>query len=258
MVQSDTDCTQTVWRTRLDSLKQADYLIGQLALGLVNSGALGNTVVIFTSDNGYYSGMHRLHEKIFPYEEGIHVPLVVRVPSSLTQLTDTDHFIVNTDLAPTIADLAVATIPGGSTFLGVDGQSFKRFLPGGAGGSCGSQQTWRCRFLLEHWANSHEPFPGITDFFGVRTTPNYPDTSTTNALYVDYSTTPEFIEYYDMGAGRDPNQMSNCTVVSNTWCPTSTANLAGYLTALKSCNAQPGSGQYTCQMVENRYVATPP
>jgi N-acetylglucosamine-6-sulfatase len=67
-------------------------------------------VVIFTSDNGFFYGEHRIPgSKTLPYEETIHVPLMIRMPRSLTgdeRVRKVSQEVANIDLAPTILDLA--------------------------------------------------------------------------------------------------------------------------------------------------------
>jgi N-acetylglucosamine-6-sulfatase len=253
----DITCTQNVWRDRLEALKLVDNMIGTIASALFNKGVLGNTVIIFTSDNGFYNGQHRLHEKIFPYEDGIRVPLVVVDPPSLTARTDS-HIILNTDFAQTIAELAGTAPPGpGTRWTGVDGQSFTPYLPGGSGG------TGRYRFLLEHWFNQNEPFPHnpsdpvVPDFFGVRTATGSPE-PTANALYMEYSDAQQEREYYDMDTGLDvwdgPDQLTNCFSVT---CTVVISNLAAYLAKLKVCNGTLPD-PYNCKALENNPSSTPP
>lgn len=92
---------------RLASLLAVDDLVAKLLARLRKSGELGSTVVIFTSDNGFLEGEHRLQKKSVLYEESVEVPLIVRGPGfprgkSRRQLAG------NIDLAPTILDLANA------------------------------------------------------------------------------------------------------------------------------------------------------
>jgi arylsulfatase A-like enzyme len=235
--QSEITCTQDVWQDRLESLKPIDQLIGTIGTALANRpGAVASTVVVFTSDNGYYHGEHRLHKKVFPYEDGIRVPLVIRYPPSLVKQTFTE-FVVNTDLAPTIADLTGVSPPPGHF---MDGQSLIEMLEG--------QQpaTWRKRFLVEHWiAPATTPIP---TFFGIRTAPT--DTLLTpNALYMEYGDpTPTEFEYYDR-LDQEPyqNQMVNLCVPLND-CDQAGQNFPLRLTALKTCS---GNGQTSCQTLEN-------
>jgi arylsulfatase A-like enzyme len=89
-----------------------------------------NTYVIFTSDNGYMHGEHRVPaEKVQPYEEAIRTPLVIRGPGVTAGLTVTDP-VSNVDLAPTIMDMAKASQPLLLT-RPIDGRSLLPYTAGG-------------------------------------------------------------------------------------------------------------------------------
>ena len=102
---------QENYRQELESLLDVDDAVGQLLGTLERTGQLANTVVIFTSDNGFTHGEHRIRAaKVFPYEPSIRVPLLMRgpgVPARLRYGQQTG----NIDLAPTILDAADA-LPG--------------------------------------------------------------------------------------------------------------------------------------------------
>ena len=99
----------TAFRMRLQALQAVDEGIETLVNALKANGALDNTYIVFTSDNGYHLGNHRqVLGKIAPYEEELRVSMRVRGPGvpagvSLPQL------VGNLDLAPTFAQLAGAT-----------------------------------------------------------------------------------------------------------------------------------------------------
>ena len=70
------------YRCTLESLYGVDRGIGQVFDSIKAQGELNNTVFVFTSDNGYFFGEHRIPKgKPYPYEENIHMPLVMRVPT---------------------------------------------------------------------------------------------------------------------------------------------------------------------------------
>ena len=73
---------------------------------LEQAGVLDDTVIVYTSDNGFLQGEHRFRDaKTLPYEEAIHVPLVVRGPGFPAGAT-APQLTANIDLAPTVLDLA--------------------------------------------------------------------------------------------------------------------------------------------------------
>ncbi|WP_435747429.1 sulfatase family protein [Nocardioides sp. SYSU DS0663] len=92
-------------RQRIRSLAAVDQGVDATFKALRRTGELDNTVVLFSSDNGYLIGEHRYVGKILPYEESLRVPLLVRGPGvPRGEVRDQPATIV--DLAPTILDLA--------------------------------------------------------------------------------------------------------------------------------------------------------
>jgi N-acetylglucosamine-6-sulfatase len=105
------------YRCRLESLLAVDEAVRDILVALRESGELENTLVIYTSDNGFLLGQHRVRGKVFPYQPSIRVPLVMRGPGVPKRKTVKD-LVANIDLAPTIVDAANAS-PG----LRMDGRS---------------------------------------------------------------------------------------------------------------------------------------
>lgn len=103
---------------RLESLLAVDEAVADIVAALQAAGELANTVIVFTSDNGWMQGEHRIQSgKVVPYEESIRVPLIIRGPG-LPANKHVSTIAANIDLAPTI--LAVAGATAGVT---VDGRS---------------------------------------------------------------------------------------------------------------------------------------
>jgi arylsulfatase A-like enzyme len=165
----------------LESLLAVDRAVGDLMTVLESSGRLDRTVVVFTSDNGYLWGEHRIEGKIWPYEEAIRVPLVVRGPGMGTGRAD-GHLVLNVDLAPTLAELA-----GASPTLPVDGRSLVPLLEG-------ETPSWRTDFLVEFLGTGSAP-----------STEPYEAVRTERHLYVQYRN--GWRELYDLGS--DPYQLEN-------------------------------------------------
>ena len=119
----------TRYRCELASLLAVDEAVNQVNTALEATGAAGETYVIFTSDNGYMHGEHRIRaEKVQPYDEALRVPFVIRGPGIPAGATVADP-VANVDLAPTIMDLADASQPllGGRA---IDGISLIPYLAG--------------------------------------------------------------------------------------------------------------------------------
>jgi N-acetylglucosamine-6-sulfatase len=205
---------------RVESLQAVDDLVA----GVVNtldttktpSGAkaLDKTYIFFTSDNGYHHGEHRIpKQKWRPYEEDIHMPLLVRGPGIAAGST-TDKLTLNTDYMPTFLDLASAQIPSYA-----DGRPLRPVLDG-------SVTTWRSAVLPEEAANYSPAYEGIRTI------------STVGAparKYLEYSGGVK--ELYNLGT--DPYELTN---VYNPTAPPS--DLVSRLQALKGCA---GSGCFTAE-----------
>lgn len=158
---------------------------------LEDRGALANSMVIFTSDNGYLFGEHRLSTKVVPYEESIRVPLLPRYPGVTAPRTEA-AIVLNNDLAPTIAEL-LGVVPG----LTVDGRSLVPLLEGTA------VADWRSLFLIEGFPTEAEGI-SIPAYQALRSGPT--------ALYPNRLRTfwnDGALEYHDLIL--DPYQLSNPT-----------------------------------------------
>ncbi len=133
MNQAQVDAVDGRYRARLESLLAVDEMVGRLVATVKNEGELKNTVFIFTADNGFFHGEHRVRNgKVRHYEESSGVPLIIRGPD-LPKGKRRFQLAANIDLAPTILDFADAK-PGRA----MDGRSLvplaedKRFDPGRA------------------------------------------------------------------------------------------------------------------------------
>ena len=162
------------YRQRLRSLQAVDDLVGNLMDALRDTGQLENTYVIFTTDNGYLQGEHRLRGKWAPYEEAIGVPLVIRGPG-VPQGASEGRLVSLMDLAPTFAEWAGAEAPDY-----VDGRSLTPLFSGTSG-------EWRSRLLFE--LSSRQFFAGVRTSDG--------------QVYVEHDNGEK--EYYDLS--RDPYQL---------------------------------------------------
>jgi N-acetylglucosamine-6-sulfatase len=97
------------YRDRLASLLAVDDLVERVVNRLESTGILGDTVLIFTCDNGFFHGEHRIPgAKRKAYEEAVRVPLLIR-GGGFPQGKTANQYVANIDLAPTIVDLAGAS-----------------------------------------------------------------------------------------------------------------------------------------------------
>jgi len=206
---------------RVESLRSVDDLVGAVVDKLKSyPGVLQNTYIVFTSDNGWHLGEHRIpEEKNRPYEEDHHIPLVIAGPGIAAGST-TNKLALNTDYLPTFTKLAGVQIPSY-----VDGRSLRPVL-------MRNVTTWRTTILLE----GHGFQLGIP-----KVERNYSAIRTRTTKYVEYE--GGFRELYDLST--DPYELDN-NYNSTTLPPT----LAQRMQALKTCAAGAKAPAVTCQTAE--------
>jgi len=102
---------QTVMQDYLAVIRSLDDNVGRLLDYLDQNGLADNTLVVYTSDQGFFLGEHGWFNKRFMYEESIKMPLVARMPKMIEAGTQVNEMVLNIDFAPTFLDLAGASIP---------------------------------------------------------------------------------------------------------------------------------------------------
>lgn len=145
----------TFVRTYLATLLSVDESVGRLYQALQASGQLDDTVIVFTSDNGFVLGEHGRVDKRTMYEESIRVPLLIRYPGMVTPGTVVDEMVLSHDLAPSLVEFG-----GAAAMPDVTGRSFVPLLRG-------ARVAWRDAFLYEY--NYEKQFPYTPNVRGVRT-----------------------------------------------------------------------------------------
>jgi N-acetylglucosamine-6-sulfatase len=218
------------YRKRAQSVESVDKLLADTEATLTREGIAKNTYIVFTSDNGYHLGQHRILEgKETAFDTDIRVPLIVvgpgvpagRVVKQVTQ---------NVDLAPTFEQLA-----GVHLSQSIEGHSLVPLLHP-------SKKTprWRTVALLEHHGDTQ---PGDPDFDGTGSNP--PDyvgiriqakhlpgfRGPVNATWVEYGDSEHEIEYYNDAT--DPYQLDN---IASSLTKTQKATLNGILERLHHCH----------------------
>jgi arylsulfatase A-like enzyme len=171
-------------RKQLASALAVDDAVGALVKALKARHQLGNTMIVFASDNGVSWGEHHLiaARKLVPYEESIRVPMVIRYDPLTHGRPRQDHRLaLNIDYAPTFTALAGRRMPG------AEGRSLLPVL-------AGLQPGWRHDFLVEHLAGP--PQRDVPTYCGVRGE---------RFKYVLYQTREE--ELYDLKV--DPFELQN-------------------------------------------------
>ncbi len=102
---------QRYMRDYLATVQSVDDSVGQVLDALDRDGLSKNTIVIYTSDQGFFLGDHGLFDKRFMYEESLRMPFLVRWPAAITPGTRSDAIAVNVDFAPTLLDAAGVAVP---------------------------------------------------------------------------------------------------------------------------------------------------
>ncbi len=142
-------------RAYLATLLSVDRSVGRIYEALGESGQLDDTVLVFTSDNGFVLGEHGRVDKRTMYEESIRIPLLVRAPRLVRPGTVVSQMVLNQDLAPSLLDIA-----GAQPLADVTGRSFVPLLTG-------ATSDWRRAFVYEY--NYEKQFPYTPNVRGVRT-----------------------------------------------------------------------------------------
>lgn len=102
---------QRYMRDYAKTLKSLDDNVGRVLDYLKEKGLLDNTLVVYTSDQGFYMGEHGWFDKRFMYEESMHTPLIMRLPKGLDCRGDITELVQNIDYAPTFLELAGVEVP---------------------------------------------------------------------------------------------------------------------------------------------------
>jgi N-acetylglucosamine-6-sulfatase len=183
----DTATTDEEIRGRIEMLLGVDDSLGRILAVLEANGVLDDTVVVFTSDHGYFYGEHGLNEeRRLAYEETIRIPLLVRYPARIKAGDVASQLVLSIDLAPTLLEMAGLT-PG----PGLQGRSLAPIFAGAPG-------TWRESFLIEYYSDT--VFPRVLNM-------GYSAVRTTSAKYIAYRDLQGMNELYDLAA--DPYEERN-------------------------------------------------
>ena len=133
-----------------EAIHSLDREIGRLLASLRSMNLADNTIVIYTSDNGYQWGEHELIDKRWAYETSIRVPLVVRLPENRYGATINSSLVANLDIAPTLLDAAGVRVPEY-----MEGGSLLRLLSD-------KGENWRETFFYSYFFEP--PYPTPTSF----------------------------------------------------------------------------------------------
>jgi arylsulfatase A-like enzyme len=166
-------------------LLSVDENVGRV-LDLLEQEKLGtDTIIVYTSDNGFFLGEHGLYDKRLMYEPSIRVPLLIRYPRRVPAgRVDRENMVLNVDIAPTLLQLAGVPVP-----LDHHGRSLVPLL-------AGAGVPWRDAFLYEYYE-----YPAghcVRKNRGIRTA---------RWKLIHFFEQPEEWELYDLSS--DPDEMRN-------------------------------------------------
>ena len=116
---------QLYMKSYLRCVASIDDNFGRLLDYLDENGLTDNTILIYTSDQGFFLGEHGWYDKRFMYEESLRMPFVIRYPREIPAGSVDDHIVLNTDFAPMLLDYAGVTVP-----QDMQGRSFRQLLAG--------------------------------------------------------------------------------------------------------------------------------
>lgn len=170
----------------LRSLIAVDESLGEVIKTLDEMGELENTVIIYSSDNGYFMGDHTFLDKRLAYENSMRVPMIIRYPKLITKNSVIKEQCLNIDIAPTILDLAGVKKP---TYM--QGESMVKLISGK------KDKSWRKSMLFEYYVDDAWPYAG----------PNQVAVRTNKYKLIDNFLEDDIDELYDLI--KDPGEMKN-------------------------------------------------
>ena len=171
------------WLEQYKCIKSIDEGLGRVFEALEQMGKLDDTIIVFASDNGYFIGEHRRHDKRVPYDEAIRIAFLMMYPKAIKPNIRIDEPITNIDLAPTLLDYAGATIP-----KTVQGLSLRPLLDG-------TQKSIRKAIFHEYYVDL------------VHSIPRTLCVRTKDFKYITYPDLDDIDEMYDLK--NDPQELNN-------------------------------------------------
>ncbi|UCG28159.1 MAG: sulfatase, partial [Bacteroidales bacterium] len=169
----------------LRTISSVDDNVGRVLDFLDEYGLAENTIVIYTSDQGFYLGEHGWFDKRFIYEQSLRMPLVIRYPAGIEKGQVLDEMVMNLDFAPTILDYAGVSVPED-----IQGRSFRKTLEGK------TPEDWREAVYYHYY--EYPAVHSVKRHYGIRT-----DRYKLIHFYYDI----DEWELYDLE--NDPDEMNN-------------------------------------------------
>jgi len=181
----------------LRCIASVDDNVGRLLDYLEEEGLAENTIVIYTSDQGFFLGDHGWYDKRFMYEESLRMPFIIRYPREIAPGSSNQDIILNVDFPATFLDYAGIALP--ETFQGT---SFRSLLNGE------TPEGWQTSLYYRYWM--HLAHHNVCAHYGLRTLRYkliyYYGEALGTAGSIDESWEPEW-ELFDLEA--DPHELVN-------------------------------------------------
>lgn len=176
----------TKYVDQLRCLAAVDDGIGRIMEVLRERGTLENTLIIFTSDNGYFHLEHRRWDKRLAYEESLRIPMLVVYPGKIEPGSSVTQLVTNADFAPTVLSYAGLPIPSQ-----MQGSSMRPLFEE-------RNPEWRDSVFYEYWKELVHAIPAMT---AIRTN---------RYKLITYPEIRDIDELYDLE--QDPHEMNNLAV----------------------------------------------
>ena len=196
----------------LRCIASIDENVGKLLNYLDENGLSNNTIIVYTSDQGFFLGEHGLYDKRFMYEESMKMPLLIKYPAKIEAGQVNNELVSNLDFAETLLDYAGVEIP-----TSMQGMSLVPLLEN-------RSVEWRDALYYRYWM--HGAHFNVPAHFGIRTTTdkliffyghdlgthhvvNYQDGEIKGAdtRLIPWKVEEPYWEYYDLT--EDPHEMKN-------------------------------------------------
>ncbi len=169
----------------LRSVLSVDAQVGRMLNYLDEQGLADNTIVIYTSDQGFYLGEHGWYDKRFMYEPSLRTPLIIRYPKAVKASSRISQMVLNLDMAPTLLDFAGAAIPEN-----MQGTSLRPLLEG-------RKTDWRDAIYYHYYEYPHG-WHKVQPHYGIRTQ---------RYKLIHFYHEPAYWELY--GLAEDPDELNN-------------------------------------------------
>jgi arylsulfatase A-like enzyme len=167
----------------LRCILSVDENVGRILEYLDRQGLTENTVVVYTSDQGFFLGEHGLFDKRYMYEESLRIPLVIRYPDGIKPGLICHELVQNLDIASTLLEMAGADIPDE-----MQGRSLRPLFTSAA------MANWRDAVYYQFFESGW----GVPQHYGIRTKSH---------KLIHFLTEPDSWELYDLD--NDPHELIN-------------------------------------------------